>query len=367
MATEGKLIPVPCMCGLKNVWRDTMAQAADACHHTPPEKARDLQLLINSMMDEFAHQIPIDQFFSKPLQDLAQEYANMVVVPRGPAGADPGTAPAPDNLLPALRHPGRSVSPDVPHRRRIAAHGHGGRDRGHGPAGSRRPRSGSKNMTTTSNENTATPEMTEINGIEQISQRIRECRNCPLHQGVQAPVPGDGPADARIMFIGEAPGAEEDRLGRPFTGPSGKLLDSLLTTALLNRSQVYVTNVLKCRPPDNADPLPEQIEACRSHLDAEIEAVSPDVIIPLGACSTARFFPGVKTGTVRGKAIERDGLVIMPMFHPAAALRRKEWTRNLVEDFMKVADHLEGNLQTEVLEERTEKTEQEKQGMAPLL
>ena len=183
--------------------------------------------------------------------------------------------------------------------------------------------------------------------IEEIAQGVRECTRCPLYQGRTSPVPGEGAQDSRIMFIGEAPGAEEDRIGRPFVGTSGKLLESLLATALISRGQTYISNMLRCRPPDNANPTPEQVNTCSIHLDREIESINPGLIVPLGKYSTERFFPGTVTAQVRSRAIMQGGRIVMPMFHPAAALRKGEWKQQLLEDFIKVGDFLEGRLEVE--------------------
>ena len=187
--------------------------------------------------------------------------------------------------------------------------------------------------------------------IEEIAKQVHDCKKCPLHEGRTNPVPGEGPDDARIMFIGEAPGEGEDKQGRPFVGASGKLLENMLATALTNRSQVYLSNTLRCRPPGNTNPTPEQIQACNEHLDNEIEALNPQLIVTLGGYSTEKFFPGVKTAEVRSRAIEKDGRIILPMFHPAAALRRWDWREQLIKDFEKVSDFLEGRLEPEKRDE----------------
>ncbi|MDW8269153.1 MAG: uracil-DNA glycosylase, partial [Anaerolineae bacterium] len=127
--------------------------------------------------------------------------------------------------------------------------------------------------------------------LETLAAEVRRCQRCPLGRLRTQAVPGEGPADAEILFIGEAPGYHEDRQGRPFVGPSGQLLADLLRSIGLTREEVFIANVIKCRPPANRDPLPDEIEACRPYLDRQIELIDPYLIITLGRFSMARFFP----------------------------------------------------------------------------
>lgn len=157
--------------------------------------------------------------------------------------------------------------------------------------------------------------------LQELADEIRRCTACPLHRGRTHAVPGEGPADARILFIGEAPGFHEDQQGRPFVGPSGKLLEEFLAEIGLTRDQVFIANVVKCRPPNNRDPLPEEIAACAHFLDRQIELIDPGLIATLGRYSMEKFFPGARITRVHGKAEKRGRRVLLPLFHPAYVLR----------------------------------------------
>ncbi len=163
--------------------------------------------------------------------------------------------------------------------------------------------------------------------------RIRECDLCPLARTRTHAVPGEGPLDSEVMFIGEAPGLNEDRQGRPFVGQAGQFLDELLAAAGLQRSGVYICNVLKCRPPNNRDPLPGEIEACRDYLDEQIALIDPLLIVTLGRFSMARWFPGQSISRIHGKVVERDGRLVAPMYHPAAALHQQALRATIIHDF----------------------------------
>ncbi len=164
-------------------------------------------------------------------------------------------------------------------------------------------------------------------------EEIADCPDCALARARTQTVPGTGPAPADVMCIGEAPGGREDQLGLPFVGPSGRFLDELLASAGLSRESVYIANIVKCRPPDNRDPQPDEIAACRSYLERQIELVDPKVIVTLGRFSMARWFPGESIGRVHGQARRIGGRVVMPMYHPAAALHRGDLRPVIVADF----------------------------------
>ena len=172
--------------------------------------------------------------------------------------------------------------------------------------------------------------------LQQLAAEIRSCQKCPLFQGRTHAVPGEGPEDAQIMFIGEGPGFHEDRQGRPFVGASGNLLEELLAGIGLTRDQVFIANVVKCRPPGNRDPLPDEIEACRPYLDRQIELIQPKIIVTQGRFSMQRYFPGQSITRIHGQLKYEDGQVIIPMFHPAAALRNEQWMAALRQDFAKI-------------------------------
>jgi DNA polymerase len=135
------------------------------------------------------------------------------------------------------------------------------------------------------------------------------------------------------MFIGEGPGYHEDRQGRPFVGPAGQFLEGLLASIGTSRERVFIANMVKCRPPQNRDPLPAEITACSKYLDRQIELINPRLIVTLGRFSLGRFFPGENISRARGKVREKDGRYIYPVMHPAAALYRQELRATIIEDF----------------------------------
>ena len=167
--------------------------------------------------------------------------------------------------------------------------------------------------------------------FEELTKRIQVCTDCPLSRTRTNAVPGDGPASADIMMIGEGPGFHEDRQGLPFVGPAGRFLDHLIASSGLKREDVFITNVVKCRPPNNRDPMPGEIQACRKHLDEQIELIDPKVIVTLGRFSMARFIPGQTIGRVRAQARRVEGRTVYPMYHPAAALHNGS-LRSVIED-----------------------------------
>lgn len=175
--------------------------------------------------------------------------------------------------------------------------------------------------------------MSELTDLYQL---ISRCPDCDLCQTRTQTVPGEGPEDARIMFIGEAPGFNEDRTGRPFVGAAGKFLDQLLALAGLSRQTVYIGNIIKCRPANNRDPQPSEIEACGKWIDRQIELIKPDVIVTLGRYSMNKFIPGAVISRIHGDPRVVNGTTIVPMFHPAAALHQERY-RSLIEaDFQKL-------------------------------
>ncbi|EFO81318.1 phage SPO1 DNA polymerase-related protein [Oscillochloris trichoides DG-6] len=177
--------------------------------------------------------------------------------------------------------------------------------------------------------------------IQLIAQEVRTCTLCGLANGRTRAVPGEGPADARIMVIGEGPGFHEDRQGRPFVGPSGKFLDDLLAMAGLSRETVFIANVVKCRPPQNRDPQPDEIAICTEHyLYRQIVAIDPPVIVTLGRFSMSLFMPGERIMRVHGQPRNIDGRLVVPMLHPAAALHQPQ-NRPLIEaDFRRLPEIL---------------------------
>ena len=178
--------------------------------------------------------------------------------------------------------------------------------------------------------------MSAAEELKVIAAEVSACQKCKLHTGRKKAVPGEGPADAQIMFIGEGPGFHEDQQGRPFVGAAGKFLEELLESIGLTRAQVFITNVVKCRPPGNRDPEPDELEACADYLDRQIKAINPKVIVTLGRYSMYRFFPNAKISAIHGQARQVEGRLVVAMFHPAAALHQPKYREPLFEDFKKL-------------------------------
>ncbi len=185
--------------------------------------------------------------------------------------------------------------------------------------------------------------------------QIHTCPKCDLSQSRTNAVPGEGPENAEIMFIGEAPGFHEDRQGRPFVGAAGQYLDELLGVIGLDRAKVYITNVVKCRPPGNRDPLPHEMDACRPYLDRQIELIHPKVIITISRFAMMRWFPDKKISEIHGRPKRFGDLVVVPMYHPAAALHQPSLKKVLEEDFKRVPQILQeiGKLRDEGEEKKT--------------
>ena len=186
-----------------------------------------------------------------------------------------------------------------------------------------------------------------MNTLDEIALRVKECTDCPLHRERTNAVPGEGPADAEVMFIGEGPGFHEDRQGRPFVGPAGQFLEDLLASIGMTRQQVFIANMIKCRPPENRDPSPAEMSSCSKYLDRQIELLDPKLIVTLGRFSFGRFFPGESITRARGQVREKNGRLIYPIMHPAAGLRRQEVRAVIVQDFKEIPDILMNRAQTE--------------------
>lgn len=164
--------------------------------------------------------------------------------------------------------------------------------------------------------------------------RIADCPNCALARTRTQTVPGSGPITAEVVLIGEAPGQREDERGLPFVGPAGRFLDELLAVAGWSRESVYVTNVVKCRPPGNRDPEPEEIAACRPYLEEQFALLAPHLIVTLGRFSMQRWFPGAGISRIHGQPRHlEDGRIVVPMYHPAAALHNGSLRDVIIQDF----------------------------------
>ncbi|MFC2044594.1 uracil-DNA glycosylase [Chloroflexota bacterium] len=162
------------------------------------------------------------------------------------------------------------------------------------------------------------------------------CQKCGLAKSRINVVPGEGAENAGIMFVGEAPGWHEDQQGRPFVGPAGQFLEELLASINLKRGEVYIANVIKCRPPGNRDPLPIEIQKCRPWLQYQIELIHPRMIVALGRYSMVMFFPGKSVSKIHGTAQKRDNIVYYAMYHPAAALHQGSLRKIIKEDMLKI-------------------------------
>ena len=183
--------------------------------------------------------------------------------------------------------------------------------------------------------------MTVAQEAEALYAEVRSCQRCALARTRTLAVPGEGPLDAEVMFIGEAPGVNEDRQGRPFVGQAGAFLEELLSEAGLTRPEVYICNVLKCRPPGNRDPLPDEIAACGDYLGAQIRLIDPLLIVTLGRYSMARFFPNQAISRIHGRPREAGGRILVPMYHPAAALHQQRLRGVIIDDFRTLPELLE--------------------------
>ena len=179
--------------------------------------------------------------------------------------------------------------------------------------------------------------MSDEQKLEKLAKQIKVCTLCELHRSRTEAVPGEGPTHAEIMFIGEGPGANEDKQGRPFVGASGKFLDQLLEQAGVTRTDVFITNVVKCRPPGNRDPLPEEIEICTgNYLQHQIEIVDPSIIVTLGRHSMGLFFKGAKITQIHGQMRKVGDRFVIAMFHPAAALHQLSLRDTIMADFARL-------------------------------
>jgi len=199
--------------------------------------------------------------------------------------------------------------------------------------------------------------MDNIELLSDIAKQISICKNCELHASRKLSVPGEGPINSRIMLIGEGPGFHENQQGRPFVGAAGKFLDELLENAGVKRNEVFITNVVKCRPPGNRDPQEDELVACAQYLDQQIRIIDPDVIVTLGRFSMAKFFGNVRISQVHGQAKLIDGRLIVAMFHPAAALHQPALKSTLLNDFAKLPDYLKQiTKKAEIIQEKIVET-----------
>jgi uracil-DNA glycosylase family 4 len=169
--------------------------------------------------------------------------------------------------------------------------------------------------------------------LSDVAAEVRVCTLCELSQSRTNAVPGSGPENAEVFFIGEGPGWHEDQQGIPFVGASGKFLTELIQRAGLQRENVFITNVVKCRPPGNRDPLPDEMEACAPYLNRQIDAIDPLIVVTLGRFSMSRYFPNERISRIHGQPRKIGRRLVVPMYHPAAALHQGSLRGAIEEDF----------------------------------
>ena len=176
-----------------------------------------------------------------------------------------------------------------------------------------------------------------MSALAELYRNIAVCADCEeLARTRTQTVPGEGPDKPQIVFIGEAPGFHEDQQGRPFVGQAGQFLEQLLSSIGLKRSNVYICNVIKCRPPNNRDPLPLEIKNCQKWLDQQLELLAPKMVVTLGRYSLARYFPGEPISKIHGKARKQNGIIYFAMYHPAAALHQQSLRQTIEADMLKI-------------------------------
>jgi uracil-DNA glycosylase len=175
-----------------------------------------------------------------------------------------------------------------------------------------------------------------MSSLTELNAEIEHCKICELARHRTKVVPGEGPENAKLLFIGEAPGWNEDQTGRPFVGAAGQFLDQLIGSIGYKRNQVYICNVIKCRPPENRDPMPGEIQACNRWLERQLELIKPKVIVTLGRFSMARYFTGESISKVHGKTKRIGNIIYFAMYHPAAALHQGNLRKVIEADMMKL-------------------------------
>lgn len=193
--------------------------------------------------------------------------------------------------------------------------------------------------------------------LHELAEEIKVCPKCRLAETRTLAVPGEGSATANLMFVGEGPGEKEDLSGRPFLGAAGQYLNTLLAQAGIERDEVFICNVVKCRPPGNRDPVADEIAACNDYLMAQIAIVEPKIICPLGSPALKTLLsPDLKISKVRCKVFRKNGILYIPLYHPAAALHRQELQTTLQQDFMKLKELLNRDIEEDEITDLTPKT-----------
>jgi uracil-DNA glycosylase len=174
--------------------------------------------------------------------------------------------------------------------------------------------------------------------LEKVAAEVRSCERCPLRLGRKNAVPGEGPSAAPVVVVGEGPGSNEDEQGRPFVGAAGRNLDALLSKAGLRREEVFITNVVKCRPPGNRRPKKGELDACHPYLRRQMDAIGPYVIVLLGDTALKEFFPGSTLKELHGKPVVRGRVRFFATYHPASVIYNRSLSATLEEDFAKLGD-----------------------------
>jgi uracil-DNA glycosylase len=177
--------------------------------------------------------------------------------------------------------------------------------------------------------------------LEKIAQQVIKCSRCRLCETAIQGVPGEGNPNAEIVFIGEAPGGEEDKTGRPFVGRAGKLLTGMLEKIDYAREDIWIGNIIKHRPPQNRDPLPDEIKACEPYLTMQLQIIKPKLVVTLGRFAMSYFYPEGKISLDHGRLIKLPDYNVYPVYHPAAALRNPTFAKALLKDFMEIPKILE--------------------------
>ena len=183
---------------------------------------------------------------------------------------------------------------------------------------------------------------TGVDSLDKIAAEVRVCTRCPLSRSRTNAVPGEGAKKAQVMLIGEGPGYNEDKQGRPFVGAAGTFLNQMLASGGFRREDVFITNIVKCRPPQNRDPLPAEIAACEPYLDRQLALIQPSVVATLGRHSMMRYFPGERISRIHGQPKVVEGRTIVPLFHPAAALHQPALKQTELDDFARLPEILTG-------------------------
>lgn len=193
--------------------------------------------------------------------------------------------------------------------------------------------------------------MSSVDDLKLIAEEVEACTDCKLHLSRKNAVPGEGSPNADLVFIGEGPGFHENEQGRPFVGAAGRFLEELLESINMDREEVFICNVIKCRPPGNRDPQVDEIQACSKYLERQIRAINPKIIVTLGRFSMARYFKNARISAIHGQARVVNGRLVMPMYHPAAALHQPSLRRTIEADFALIPDLIARVQQTSSLEE----------------